>query len=234
MLAMLGVDGLYYALLTSSRSQATLGKRACGIKVVDLQGGRVGLGRAAARYFAAWLSVLSIGAGFAAAAFTARKQALHDMICSTLVVNREASAEDVVAGGQTMPMTAGVGTIVVILLLGAFFGGLFAGIAVPAYRDHEVRAKVQQALAASAPLRTRVERAYAEKRPLQPGFFPVDSAHARGGEITPQGQVVLMLDENVAKGGRVRYTPSDVTGAIQWSCASDDVPNKYLPANCRR
>jgi uncharacterized RDD family membrane protein YckC/Tfp pilus assembly major pilin PilA len=234
MLAMLAVDGLYYTLLTSSQAQATFGKRACGIKVVDRHGGRIGSGRAAARYCAGWLSILCAGAGFAAAAFTARKQALHDLICATLVVNREASADEVVAGGKTMPMTAGVGTLAVILVLGAFFGGIFAGIAIPAYRDHDVRAKVQEALAAVAPLKKNVERAYAEKRPIEAGFFPVASPHARGGQITAQGHVILTLADGVANGGRVRYVPTEVAGPVGWSCSSDDVANKYLPAACRR
>ena len=77
---------LYYALMESSAKQATLGKMALGIRVTDLNGNRIGFGRATGRYFGTILSALILGIGFLMAAFTARKQALHDILASTLVV----------------------------------------------------------------------------------------------------------------------------------------------------
>jgi uncharacterized RDD family membrane protein YckC len=80
------VGWLYYALQESSRFQATLGKRALKIVVTDLRGGRIGFARASGRYFAKLLSTLTLGVGYLMAAFTARKQALHDLVADTLVV----------------------------------------------------------------------------------------------------------------------------------------------------
>jgi uncharacterized RDD family membrane protein YckC len=77
---------LYYALMESSSKQATVGKMALGIRVTDLDGRRIGFGRATGRYFAKILSALILGIGFLMAAFTEKKQALHDMIAGTLVV----------------------------------------------------------------------------------------------------------------------------------------------------
>ena len=79
---------LYFAALESSRRQATLGKMALGIKVTDLAGGRIGFGRATGRYFAKYLSAAILMIGFVMAGFTARKQALHDLVAGTLVVDR--------------------------------------------------------------------------------------------------------------------------------------------------
>jgi uncharacterized RDD family membrane protein YckC len=76
---------LYYALMESSAKQATVGKMALGIMVTDLEGRRIGFGRATGRYFAKILSGLILGIGFLMAAFTQRKQALHDMLAGTLV-----------------------------------------------------------------------------------------------------------------------------------------------------
>jgi uncharacterized RDD family membrane protein YckC len=81
-------DWLYFAYQESSPAQATIGKRALGIKVTDLEGNRISFGRATGRYFAKYLSAITLFIGFLLAAFTARKQALHDMIAGTLVVNR--------------------------------------------------------------------------------------------------------------------------------------------------
>jgi uncharacterized RDD family membrane protein YckC len=79
---------LYFALMESSAHQATLGKMALGIIVTDMQGQRLTFGRATGRFFAKILSGCMIYIGFIMAAFTERKQALHDMIASTLVVRK--------------------------------------------------------------------------------------------------------------------------------------------------
>jgi uncharacterized RDD family membrane protein YckC len=121
------VNWLYFALLESSKSQATLGKMALGLKVTNLSEQAIGFGQATWRYFAKQipglvsLIVLSFGmipiipvisdptsaaaraaAGtfllvsfvsfliavvpFLMTGFTAKKQALHDILAKTLVV----------------------------------------------------------------------------------------------------------------------------------------------------
>ncbi len=77
---------LYFALMESSSKQATLGKMALGIRVTDLNGNRIGFGKATGRYFGKILSGLILGIGFLMVAFTERKQGLHDMLAGTLVV----------------------------------------------------------------------------------------------------------------------------------------------------
>jgi uncharacterized RDD family membrane protein YckC len=121
------VNWLYFALLESSKQQATLGKMALGLKVNNMEHQPIGFGQATWRYFAKQIPglvasiVLFIGilplipaisdatspaaraaAGsflllffgsiligtipFVMAGFTARKQALHDILAKTLVV----------------------------------------------------------------------------------------------------------------------------------------------------
>ena len=79
---------LYFALMESSAKQATLGKLAVGIKVITSDGARLSFARATGRHFAKFLSMLILYIGFVMAAFTRRKQALHDLIADTLVVKR--------------------------------------------------------------------------------------------------------------------------------------------------
>lgn len=79
---------IYYAAFHASARQATLGKLAVGIKVVRGDGRRISLARSVARFFASILSGLLFCIGYLMAAFTERKQALHDMICDTLVVDK--------------------------------------------------------------------------------------------------------------------------------------------------
>jgi len=76
----------YYAGMESSTWQATLGKRAIGLRVTDRTGVRISFRRATGRFFAKLLSGALFGLGFLMAAFTARRQALHDLLADTLVV----------------------------------------------------------------------------------------------------------------------------------------------------
>jgi uncharacterized RDD family membrane protein YckC len=79
---------LYFALMESSPGQASLGKKAFGIKVAGLQGGRISFGRATGRLLATAISLFTAGIGFLIVLFTKRKQALHDMISETVVIRR--------------------------------------------------------------------------------------------------------------------------------------------------
>jgi len=84
--AALAVGPWLYCAGMESRHGATLGKRALGLRVTDLQGNHVSFLRATARFWAKLLSVIPLFAGFIMMAFTARRQALHDRIAGTLVV----------------------------------------------------------------------------------------------------------------------------------------------------
>ena len=82
------ITWLYYAFQESSPKQATLGKQALGIIVTDLKGNQISFGRATGRYFSKIISGLILLIGYIMAAFTEKKQALHDIIAGTLVVNK--------------------------------------------------------------------------------------------------------------------------------------------------
>jgi uncharacterized RDD family membrane protein YckC len=76
----------YYILMECSSMQGTLGKRLLGLQVTDLNGRRIRFWRSFGRYWARGLSAIPWQAGFIMAGFTAKKQALHDIIAGTLVV----------------------------------------------------------------------------------------------------------------------------------------------------
>jgi uncharacterized RDD family membrane protein YckC len=80
---------LYFALQESSTAQGTLGKRLFHLRVTDTDGERISFARASGRYFAKILSTVILLIGFLMAGWTRRKQGLHDLLASTLVVRRE-------------------------------------------------------------------------------------------------------------------------------------------------
>jgi uncharacterized RDD family membrane protein YckC len=86
LLILIIVNWLYFSLMESSKFQATVGKIALNIKVVDYEGKKISFKLATIRYFSKLLSALILFIGFFMAGFTKRKQALHDLIAKTTVI----------------------------------------------------------------------------------------------------------------------------------------------------
>ena len=83
------ITWLYYAVLQSSPRQATVGKMALGLIVTDANGDRLSFSRASLRFFLKIISNAVFMIGYIMAGFTARKQALHDIIANTYVVKKQ-------------------------------------------------------------------------------------------------------------------------------------------------
>lgn len=111
----------YYAWFHASTGGATPGKMAVGIKVVRTSGERISLLRAVARYFATLLSGLILLIGYIMAAFTQRKQALHDMLCDTLVVDKWAFTDQ----PQLQRPELGTVTVAILVVGGILVVGFF-------------------------------------------------------------------------------------------------------------
>jgi uncharacterized RDD family membrane protein YckC len=82
-------EWLYFAGMESSTWQATLGKRAIGLIVTDMEGKRLTFAHATGRFFAKVVTgLVPLAIGWIMAGFTQKKQALHDFIAATLVLKR--------------------------------------------------------------------------------------------------------------------------------------------------
>lgn len=117
-----GISLAYYGWFHASSGGATPGKMAIGIKVVRSNGERITLGRSIGRYFGTILSSLTLLIGYIMAAFTERKQALHDMLCDTVVVDKWAFTDQ----PQLQRRDLGAVAIVVLVLGGIGAIGLLA------------------------------------------------------------------------------------------------------------
>ncbi len=123
-LVSIAITAGYYAWFHSSANQATLGKLAIGIKVVRSDGEAISFARGVGRYFAFLLSSMILAIGLVMAAFTERKQGLHDMICDTLVVDKWAFT----AHPEWQKPELGTVTIVILAIFGVLF--LLVGLVV--------------------------------------------------------------------------------------------------------
>jgi len=79
---------LYRTIMESSKVQGTLGKLVVGIIVTDMNYRRISFGRANGRFWSSLLTLETLGIGFILAAFTKKRQAMHDFIAQTLVIKR--------------------------------------------------------------------------------------------------------------------------------------------------
>ena len=115
---------LYFILMQASARQATIGKSLVGLRVSGPGGARLSLLRSAARELSKIISSIPLMVGFLLAAFTQRKQALHDMVAATHVTREGpghvAAAVAVVVLGIAAPFV-----LVMFVGIGA---GIMAGM----------------------------------------------------------------------------------------------------------
>jgi uncharacterized RDD family membrane protein YckC/type II secretory pathway pseudopilin PulG len=233
---------MYYAAMESSQKQATLGKMALGIKVTDQRGARISFGRASGRLFAKLLSAMIFAIGYLMAGFTAKRQALHDMVAGCLVVNNSASPAQLQAGviAPAMPAWAMVLIVLGVMLIPV---GIIGGIAIPAYQDFTLRAKVSEAAGVGGAARVAV-RTYYEQNEKWPadlaealkaaGVAAPVSPHVRRVVVDPgTGAIRVDMAQAALDGKSLRFVPQVEGKTINWTCRSDDVPQRYLPHSCR-
>lgn len=230
---------LYFAIMESSASQATLGKLAFGMRVTGLRGERISFAQASSRFFAKLFSAVSLGLGFLITAVTRRKQALHDMIASSLVVDVRAAPSDLRHAGYAQPMSGGA---IIASMIGALCVPLAAAgtiAAIPKYQEYVVRTQIEDAIGSARGLTTSVA-AYMRTHSSAPRILsdahpPQASPHVTEAAIGRDGSIVLTLAIDRLEGKRIAFVPSKASaGNIVWTCTSDEVAARYLPPQCRR
>jgi uncharacterized RDD family membrane protein YckC len=144
-LACVLVPVLYWTLMQASARQATLGKSLLGMKVATADGSRISILRSLGRELAKWISAFPLGIGFLLAAFTGRKQALHDFVASTVVL-REGPSHTLVA--LLVGLFGWLAPVAVLMFVG--FGALIAMMGVMGgqmmQQAMQEQAKQQQAM----------------------------------------------------------------------------------------
>ena len=86
-LTQLAVQGVYEVWFVYGKG-GTPGKLILELQIVDGEGKRLTKGRAVGRYFATYISGLTLGIGYLLPLWDPEKRTLHDMIADTRVVNK--------------------------------------------------------------------------------------------------------------------------------------------------
>ena len=250
------VAWLYFTVCESSRWQATIGKLALGLRVTDEYGRRIGFARATGRYFGKFVSVFSLGVGFLLAAWTARKQALHDDMAGCCVVRTAGLAKWQDGQGALLepmlpaPRASGMpGWGIALVVIGADVflvlpvGSFLASFAIPAWQRHALRAEVAQGLELTERARALVAE-YIGARGALPennrvlGLPKPEAIHARyvTSVRVAGGKVVVTYGNEantVIRGGHVVISPMGSAARLHWRCSSTDIDVSYLPRQCQ-
>lgn len=131
----------------------------------------------------------------------------------------------------------------VVILLACIFPaiaivGILAAVALPAYQDYTIRAKLAEShLVANAARGAVEEYAYDNKEwPANidqlSGFKSPQSEYISSVEIE-NGVVIVHPTQSLNLSGAVIYVPSASDSGITWSCKESTVASRYLPPECK-
>ncbi|HPE70701.1 MAG TPA: pilin [Candidatus Competibacter sp.] len=153
-------------------------------------------------------------------------------------------------------------TLIELMIVVAIIG-ILAAIAIPAYQDYTVRAKMSEVILAASSCRTSITEAYQSSRPPTPAAMANNwgcEGTKAGGETlyvtsiaTDDDGVVTVTVQNIAAsvdGMTIDLVPYADTSTkmvlgtnwgkganvFKWECgpgAANPVPSKYLPGSCR-
>ncbi len=146
-----------------------------------------------------------------------------------------------IAGGRE-----GSAGLVIALVVGVFFFiafiGILAAIALPAYQDYTMRAKVANVLVDAGRVKNSVEQYVLTNRALPRSNAdaglpsPVVTKFVDGMLIGSNGEVTIQFSQDAGMplvGKTVLLTPQLEEGRLIWSCKRGTVPDRFRPRDCR-
>jgi type IV pilus assembly protein PilA len=131
-------------------------------------------------------------------------------------------------------------TLIELMIVVAIIG-ILAAIALPAYQDYTIRARVSELILAASSARTAITEKFQADQDatnmgsgttVMPGGKVATAATSLPGVVTLTGAQTGNSATNVGTAVTIVLTPfTNAAGSLSWSCTG--TPNRYMPASCR-
>ena len=129
-------------------------------------------------------------------------------------------------------------TLIELMIVVAIIG-ILAAVALPAYQDYTIRAKVSELILAASSARTCVTEAYQAAGGAFPTSLSADCSIAAVGKVNTAtigstGAIAVVANSAASAVGvalTINMTPATAGGTLTWTC-SGSTP-KYMPQSCR-
>jgi type IV pilus assembly protein PilA len=137
-------------------------------------------------------------------------------------------------------------TLIELMIVVAIVG-ILAAIAIPAYQDYTVRARVTEGLSLASAAKVTVSENAMSGLPLNQGWVapsPTNNVASVSVNATT-GAITVTYVSAIDTGGTIFLTPTTGSSnvalasgtipsdAIEWSCTGGSLKDRYRPANCR-
>ena len=129
-------------------------------------------------------------------------------------------------------------TLIELMIVVAIIG-ILAAVALPAYQDYTVRAKVTEVILAASGAKTGVAESYAANgsMPSTNSFTAVNQVSKFVSGVVWNGSVITATassTEAKVSGSTIVLTPTadSATGVLTWSCGGN-IDKKFRPASCQ-
>jgi type IV pilus assembly protein PilA len=116
--------------------------------------------------------------------------------------------------------------------------GILAAVALPAYQDYTIRAKVSELVLGASGFKTTIaEKAQTDANIASAGkgLTVTTAGKISGGSVTDAG-VITILGNKATVGADITVilTPTMLSdGKLLWTCKTSSANYKYVPAECR-
>jgi type IV pilus assembly protein PilA len=130
-------------------------------------------------------------------------------------------------------------TLIELMIVVAIIG-ILAAVALPAYQDYTVRARVSELILAASGFKTAISEAVqaagtgkiSDASPQISQLSVNVVGKVTGGSIDGNTGVITISGDSTTQNAVVTMTPSAAaSGALTWSCTGS--PARFMPASCR-